>query len=69
VPGDTNGVDDVFVRDLHTGNTLRISVSSSGQEGNDHSYTYHPSISEHGREAAFLSLASNLVPDDTTGTP
>src|SRR5262245_55000678 len=30
VPGDTNGVDDVFVRDLWNGTTVRASVDSSG---------------------------------------
>src|SRR6188768_2380454 len=34
VPGDTNGVSDVFVRDLKAGTTRRISVSSAGRQGN-----------------------------------
>src|SRR5439155_25147262 len=37
VPGDTNGFEDVFIRDLETGQTTRVSVSSTGQAGNDES--------------------------------
>src|SRR4051812_30843272 len=35
VPGDTNGVADVFVRDRRRGTTERVSVSSSGTEARD----------------------------------
>src|SRR5262249_16806999 len=34
VPGDTNGVFDVFVRDRQTGTTERISVASDGTQAN-----------------------------------
>ncbi|MPV87017.1 hypothetical protein GCU85_09800, partial [Cardiobacteriales bacterium ML27] len=33
VAGDTNGRDDVFVHDTQTGVTTRVSVDSSGTEG------------------------------------
>lgn len=65
VPGDTNGVSDVFVRDLLTGTTRRVSVSSSGSQANESSE--YPSISPDGRYVAFASNASNLVPGDTNG--
>jgi hypothetical protein len=65
VPGDTNGVDDVFVRDRLTGTTVRVSVDSSGAEGNG--FCFGPSISADGRFVAFMSEASNLVPGDTNG--
>jgi Tol biopolymer transport system component len=65
VPGDTNGVSDVFVRDLLTGTTRRVSVTSSGSQANDSSG--YPSISPDGRYVAFASNASNLVPGDTNG--
>jgi len=65
VPGDTNGVLDVFVRDRQTGQTVRVSLSWDGTEGNDSSYI--PSISANGRYVAFMSDASNLVPNDTNG--
>ncbi len=65
VPGDTSGERDVFVHDRQTGNTTRVSVSSSGEQGNW--YSLHPSISRDGRYVAFESVATNLVPGDTNG--
>jgi Tol biopolymer transport system component len=66
VSGDTNGVRDIFVRDRQTGQTSRVSVSSSETQGNDHSYNL-PAISADGRYVAFQSLATNLVSGDTNG--
>ncbi len=65
VVDDTNNAYDVFVHDCQTGNTIRVSISSSGIEGNGASY--HPSISADGRYVAFASRASNLVSNDTNG--
>jgi cold shock CspA family protein len=65
VAGDTNGVADVFVHDRSTGITERVSVDSSGVEGNDASYTAPMSISADGQIVAFRSAASNLVALDT----
>jgi hypothetical protein len=65
VTGDTNGVSDVFVYDRQTRHTKRISVSSSGEQGND--LSYGSGISADGRYVAFVSSASNLVPGDTNG--
>jgi Tol biopolymer transport system component len=65
VPGDTNGTHDVFVRDRELGTTERVSLSSSGEQGN--SQSWDPSISADGRFVAFFSWASNLVPGDTNG--
>ncbi len=65
VIGDTNERDDVFVHDLETGNTDRVSISSDGLEGNDHSSK--PWISSDGRYVTFVSSANNLVSDDTNG--
>jgi hypothetical protein len=69
VSGDTNGVDDIFVHDRQTGETTRVSISSSGEEGDGISgNTYSsPSISADGRFVAFASAASNLVSGDTNG--
>ncbi|MCB2188334.1 MAG: hypothetical protein KQJ78_18090 [Deltaproteobacteria bacterium] len=58
VPGDTNGVRDVFVKDRRTGAVERVSVSSSGEEGNARSD--YPNISDNGRYVAFISEAGNL---------
>ncbi|MEP6910072.1 MAG: PASTA domain-containing protein [Actinomycetota bacterium] len=62
VAGDTNGVDDVFVRDRQAGTTARVSLAPGGAEANDGSYA--PSISADGRYVAFLSDATNLVAAD-----
>lgn len=66
VPGDTNDTYDVFVHDRHTGVTTRVSVGSTGAQGNDASEA--PALSADGRYVAFESYASNLVPGDTNGT-
>ena len=53
---------DLFIRDLQTDTTSRVSVSNSGAEGNDSSG--YGSISDDGRYVAFLSAATNLVSGD-----
>lgn len=63
VAGDTNGTIDVFVRDRQAGTTERVSVDSSGVEGDDASYG--TAISDDGRYVVFDSQATNLVPADT----
>jgi Tol biopolymer transport system component len=67
VGGDTNNADDVFVRDLLTGFTQRVSLASNGGQGNSNSGL--SSISDNGRYVAFASLATNLVDGDTVVTP
>jgi Tol biopolymer transport system component len=62
VPGDTNEVWDVFVRDLRDGTTERTSLDSSGVEGNGDSLSL--SLSGNGRYIAFTSEATNLVAND-----
>lgn len=71
VPGDTNRALDVFVRDRHSGETTRVSVSSTGVQGNGDSAfdTWGSFISSDGRFVVFQSFASNLVPGDTNGRP
>lgn len=59
VPADTNGDADIFVHDLQTGITERVSVASDGTEGNMHSYD--PSISADGRFVVFRSKSRNLT--------
>ncbi|MEG4277568.1 calcium-binding protein [Microcoleus sp. MON1_C1] len=66
-PGDTNNRNDIFVRDLSTNTTTRVSVDSAGNQANNNSFAI-PSISGDGRFVAFLSEASNLVPGDTNGS-
>jgi Tol biopolymer transport system component len=52
----------VFVKDLQTGTTTRVSTSDTGGETNDDSY--HGKISSDGRYVAFSSDATNMMPDD-----
>jgi archaellum component FlaF (FlaF/FlaG flagellin family) len=66
VPGDTDNRSDIFVRDLLTNTTTRVSVDSAGNQGND--YSSNSFISADGRFVAFSSYASNLVPGDTNNT-
>jgi len=65
VTGDTNGQTDVFVRDRQTSTTKRLSLSTSGVQGNN--WSYAPAISSDGRFVAFGSAASDLVASDTNG--
>lgn len=63
VPGDTNGVDDVFLYDHQAGTIERVSVSSSGAQANQPSFP--ASLSSGALKCAFWSDASNLVRGDT----
>jgi Tol biopolymer transport system component len=65
IPGDTNGISDVFVHDRQTGSTTLVSVTPAGAGGNGPSSD--PSISGDGRRVAFESAATDLVADDTNG--
>jgi Tol biopolymer transport system component len=66
VPGDTNGVRDVFVRDIATGVTTRVSLASDGTQANGRAL--RPALSPDGRFVVFASQASNLVSFDDNGT-
>jgi Tol biopolymer transport system component len=59
VAGDTNGTDDLFAHDRTTGVTERVSIDSTGAEGNGPSSD--AAISADGQIVAFTSAASNLV--------
>lgn len=67
VPSDTNGEVDSFVHDRYKGGTERISLSSTGLQGNG--ISSQPAISADGRYVAFLSYATNLVPSDANNHP
>ncbi|MGB8368827.1 MAG: hypothetical protein ACLPYZ_07145 [Limisphaerales bacterium] len=67
VPNDTNGVTDIFVRDLVAGTTTLVSVSTNGGPANGASTD--PIMTPDGRYVAFISRASNLVPGYTNGIP
>ena len=63
VPGDTNAVQDVFLRDMARGTTRLVSVTADGAPGNGSSGD--PRYSGSGRFVAFSSNATDLVPGDT----
>jgi Tol biopolymer transport system component len=65
VTDDTNASRDVFVFDLSSGETTRVSLAEGGVEGDDGSDK--PSISADGRFVAYQSAAGNLVAGDTNG--
>ena len=62
VAGDTNGAQDIFLRDRLFGTTQRVSVDSSGAQAQGHSST--PALSADGRHVGYYSFAENLVPGD-----
>jgi Tol biopolymer transport system component len=73
VPGDTNGIRDVFVRDLKRGLTRRASVTTDGTQAENNTTgswagnasSYYPYLSGDGRYLLFTSVVDNLVPGDT----
>ncbi|MBL8842682.1 MAG: hypothetical protein JNL90_14270 [Planctomycetes bacterium] len=65
VTGDSNGVSDIFVRDLAAGTTTRVSVSTTGKQSNG--YSNECAISRDGTVVMFSSYASNLIASDTNG--
>lgn len=62
VPDDTNDAPDVFVHELATGRTTRVSVRTDGGQAAGHSRM--PALSADGRIVAFHSFAENLVECD-----
>jgi hypothetical protein len=66
IPGDTNGVGDVFRYEIATGAITRVSVSSEGTQANFPSD--RPSINNNGRFISFYSDATSLIYGDTNGS-
>lgn len=60
VGDDSNGKTDLFVRDVTTGTTSRVSRGDTGTNG-----PRNPDISHDGSRVAFESDATDLVPNDT----
>lgn len=63
VPGDTNASRDIFMKNLNTGATSRVSLGRGGVQPN--SYSEHGTFSPDGRFIAFTSAADNIVSGDT----
>lgn len=65
-PGtDTNGKDDVFVRELMSGIIRRANLGPAGAQGDDHSS--QPRLSADGNHVIYASVATNLVNGDNNG--
>ena len=67
VAGDTNGVNDVFVRDLTANITTLVSVSTN--EGAANGTSRSSVMTPNGRYIAFVSAANNLTSGDSNGIP
>ena len=65
VAGDTNDLQDVFVKDLATGAVERVSTDARNEARFGSSRS--PSISYDGRYVAFMSSDDALLPGDTNG--
>ncbi len=66
VANDLNNTQDIFMRDRVAGTTERVSLAADDAEANSLSYGH--AISADGRYVSFMSLASNLVPNDFNGS-
>jgi hypothetical protein len=66
VAGDTNGVADVFVRDLVAGTTVRVDVDPAG--GQADAPAYAAQLAANGRFVVFSSEAANLVAGDVNNS-
>ena len=62
VANDTNGADDIFLKNLQTGILTRISTSAAGVESNGPAT--NPSLNGDGLQVSFSSLAANLTAGD-----
>jgi Tol biopolymer transport system component len=65
IPSDTNGLSDVYLRDINSAGITRMSVSATGVQGDGVSSA--PAISADGNRVAFQTNATNLVAGDTNG--
>lgn len=64
-PGDTDGGNDVYVKDLATGDLMLASMSATGVKGNGRADA--PSLSADGTKVAFESGSTNLTPEAVGG--
>ena len=61
VPNDNNGSSDVFLYDITTNTTIRLSVAADGSESTGYFSSSQPRISADGRHVIFRSPATDLV--------
>lgn len=67
VPDDTNNAYDVFIHEIATGRTERVSLSAEGRQCRLGGHSGQ--ISNDGRLVAFASLSEDVVPGDANGLP
>ena len=65
VAGDTNGVADVFLKNLKTGTITRVSTGDGGKQSNG--LSDYAAFSPDGNKVAFESRGSNLASGDSNG--
>jgi Tol biopolymer transport system component len=65
-PSDTNGVSDIYVRDLTTGATRLVSANAAGTGAGDGPSVF-PQFSPDGSKVLFASRATNLTSTATSG--
>ena len=63
VAGDSEGIADIFLYDMATKETSRITFGSDGNEADGNSD--NPALSSDGRYVVYHSSATNLIPNDT----
>jgi len=64
-PAGTNGLEQIFIKDLTTGSVTLVSTDGHGVPGNANSMDF--TFSPDGTKVAFDSISTNLVPGGTTG--
>ena len=69
VSGDTNGIQDLFVRNTQTNQTSRLSLTYTGAQANGAPdwLLGAPAVTADAALLFYISSASNLVPNDTNG--
>ncbi len=65
VAGDSNGAEDIFIKDLQSGAIRRVSTDAAGVQGNSGSLSAQ--FSADGHTVVFQSYSTNLVAGDTNG--
>ncbi|HEX6116607.1 MAG TPA: hypothetical protein VFY99_05860 [Solirubrobacterales bacterium] len=69
VPEDTDTLEDIYLRDLQTNETILVSRASTAVGPKGNAGSFNASISADGRRVAFRSEATNLSPEDTDAIP
>ena len=65
VAGDTNAIEDLFLRDVVTGAIQRVNVDSAGNQATGTPVLSYSSLTADGQSAVFQSFSPNLVTGDT----